>query len=289
MYADAFPSLVNDISLYVFDKDSLFVTEVHDGGEHLDENYRIDLPLDTGSYILVAWGGHDSELFEVPTLKVGSSSLDELYVKLRRDEDNSISRNATIGGLFYGNALFNIKNNRNGEAVVHLLNNTKNINVVIQSVDNKDISSGDYTFKILENNGWLDYNSMPVVKDDTISYYAYYKADGEVSTFDKSLADDIHSTVRVVKAELNTLRLIEGKAPRLVVVDNKKNRNLLDINLLEYMALLKPQHYVDMSNQEFFDRTQECNIVFFLSNGVPVSVEVRIGAWKVVRELDVEL
>ena len=61
-FADAFPSLVNDVVLFVFDSEGRYISYVQDHGSHLDENYRMTLDLKPGGYKLVAWAGLEEDI-----------------------------------------------------------------------------------------------------------------------------------------------------------------------------------------------------------------------------------
>lgn len=59
-FADAFPSQVNWVKLFIYDDRGRFVSTVEDHITRHDGNYSLPLRLQAGTYTLVAWAGTDN-------------------------------------------------------------------------------------------------------------------------------------------------------------------------------------------------------------------------------------
>lgn len=89
-FADAFPSQVNDVMLFIFDDDGRFISSLQDSGPHLDAGYRMPLQLVPGHYQLVAWAGllTDTDCYNLNCdLQRGTSTVDDLMLCLQTEED----------------------------------------------------------------------------------------------------------------------------------------------------------------------------------------------------------
>ncbi|MCM1108122.1 MAG: FimB/Mfa2 family fimbrial subunit [Clostridium sp.] len=288
LYADAFPSQVDDITLYIFRPDGTFIGSQHDEGSHLDANYRMPLKLAPGRYHLIAWGGNDPRFYETTELTAGVSTADDLTVTLRRNSSNGIRHEASLKGLFHGECDIDIPEYYSGSATVHLMNDTKNINVLIQHTRDPQLNPTDYSCTIRDDNGRMDSHNN-LLPDATLTYHPYFTAGSQIEdliTPDKKWG--------VVKFELNTLRLMRPQTrieepPTVLRIENHPRETVQEFNLQEYILMLKNSYFSTMPEQEYLDRLQECNIVFFINNDVVVSVQIEVGPWKVVKNLNTEL
>ena len=109
-------------------------------------------------------------------------------------------------------------------------------------------------FTITDDNGLLEhYNSL--LPDEQITYKPYFKADADLGEGEGGMD--------AVVAELNTLRLLDGCKPRLLI-SNRDGKSLVDIDLIKYLLLTKMEGH-DMPEQDYLDRQDEYALIFFLN------------------------
>lgn len=290
-FADAFASQVGDVSLYVFDEQGTFVRQLSEKGSALSTgNYRMSLPLEPGRYTLVAWGGllDDLHSYEVPSLTPGSSKLADLTCAIA-------SRQATAEGtmveeidpLFHGMATVDLPDEYGEHVVtVNMMKDTKNVRVVLQNTSGESLNAGDFTFTITDDNGYLAHDNS-LLGDETLLYRPFTMSEGQAGV---DTGDGTISQVNAVVAEFTVSRLYKDKAtkPMLTIRKNKleageTNATVLSIPLIDYALLVKGYYNRDMSDQEYLDRQDEYNMVFFLDDdGNWLDAYIYINSWRVV-------
>lgn len=78
-------------------------------------------------------------------------------------------------------------------------------------------------------------------------------------------------------------RLVKGQQPRLSVTNKETGETVLSIPLIDYALLVKGFYNRDMYDQEYLDRQDEYDMVFFLDEGDRwLDTYVYINSWKVV-------
>ena len=86
-----------------------------------------------------------------------------------------------------------------------------------------------------------------------------------------------------VIAELTVPRLVKGQEPRLTVTDREKERTVFSIPLIDYALLVKGFYNRNMGDQEYLDRQDVYDMVFFLDEGDRwLDTYIYINSWKVV-------
>lgn len=275
-FADAFPSAPMPMNLYVFDQDSLFVATYSGPAEELSNGmYGMPVSMPAGRYHLVAWGGNTEDLYETSPLTAGVSSMKDLSVRLRRQNDGQLQQTQGLDKLLQGVSSIEIDSTDHSQATVHLMNNTKQLVFIIQSEEGDSLRGGDYRFSITANNGKMAFNNE--LLDDTPVIYTEF--------FKNSLSQQ---GLQVLKAEINTLRLMADQEARLQIFANETKGNILDIDLTAYLKMFKSTYYSTMSDQEWLDRNSSFNIIFFLDQRTGMITTLQIGPWKV-KLVDIDL
>ena len=99
-FSDAFASQVNRVDVFVFDKEGTFIMKKSEQGETLGSgSYCMPLPLPVGEYRIAAWAGVSDD-FEIPELVAGKSTLEDLTVRMKREE--SLVHNKALDPIWYG-------------------------------------------------------------------------------------------------------------------------------------------------------------------------------------------
>lgn len=84
-------------------------------------------------------------------------------------------------------------------------------------------------------------------------------------------------------AELTVARLVKGQNSRLAVSNNETGEVVFSIPLIDYALLVKGFYNRDMDDQEYLDREDTYDMVFFLDEGDRwVDTHIYINSWKVV-------
>lgn len=298
--ANAFPANVDCITVYVFNPDGDCLAKFSETSDALrNENYRMLLPLEAGSYDLLVYGGLacGESRFEITPAEV--SRLDEVEVRLPlngqgvSDVQLHDIENRT-GGLFYGALSVTLLEDDYQEETVYMMKDTNDIQVILQELDSPyTVNYADYEYKIIDDNFVLD-SSNSVVETataDYVPYYAPYAAENRVMGYVEYvgrngalLEADAGKPVQVACAGFSTSRLVVEhlSSARLVITDKYSGKAIIDIPLIKYLTGIRGfgDSWIK-SDQEFLDRQSRWTMMFFLQSGVWVNMRISVNWWTV--------
>lgn len=280
-FADAFAHEVNSVTLYVLDEQNNVVWQGSEQGETLaQEGYAMEVDVAPGSYSLLAWCGlAGGNSFAVPV----SSRKEDLICSLKREHklDGTAYVKEDLNRLYHGYLEKQTFSSEEGTHtfVVPLVKNTNNIRVVLQHLSGEPVDKDKFTFSITDENGVMNWDNK-LLSDEPVTYYAWHTDSGTAGI------DDVDSrtvsSFSAAIAELTTARLVKEKAPRLKVT-NDKGETVFSIPLIDYALLVKGEYNRRMDDQEYLDRQDEYNMVFFLDEGDRwMDAYIYINSWKVV-------
>ena len=280
-FADAFAHEVNSVTLYVLDEQNNVVWQGSEHGEALaQEGYAMEVDVAPGSYSLLAWCGlAGGNSFAVPV----SSRKEDLICSLKREHklDGTAYVKEDLNRLYHGYLEKQTFSSEEGTHtfVVPLVKNTNNIRVVLQHLSGEPVDKDKFTFSITDENGVMNWDNK-LLSDEPVTYYAWHTDSGTAGI------DDVDSrtvsSFSAAIAELTTARLVKEKAPRLKVT-NDKGETVFSIPLIDYALLVKGEYNRRMDDQEYLDRQDEYNMVFFLDEGDRwMDAYIYINSWKVV-------
>ena len=280
-FADAFAHEVNSVTLYVLDEQNNVEWQGSAQGETLaQEGYAREVDVAPGSYSLLAWCGlAGGNSFAVPV----SSRKEDLICSLKREHklDGTAYVKEDLNRLYHGYLEKQTFSSEEGTHtfVVPLVKNTNNIRVVLQHLSGEPVDKDKFTFSITDENGMMNWDNKPL-SDEPVTYYAWHTDSGTAGI------DDVDSrtvsSFSAAIAELTTARLVKEKAPRLKVT-NDKGETVFSIPLIDYALLVKGEYNRRMDDQEYLDRQDEYNMVFFLDEGDRwMDAYIYINSWKVV-------
>ena len=171
-FSDAFASQVNRVDVFVFDKDGTFVIKKSEQGETLGGSYRMPLPLPAGEYRIAAWAGMSDD-FEMPEPVAGKTTLEELTVRMKREE--SLVHNKALNPLWHGGVqAVSFTGRQEQTETVSLIKDTNKFRFILQkSGPGEELDINDCLFEIRADNGYYDWNN-DLLDDDMISYRPYY-------------------------------------------------------------------------------------------------------------------
>ena len=264
-FSDAFASQVNRVDVFVFDKDGTFVIKKSEQGETLGGSYRMPLPLPAGEYRIAAWAGMSDD-FEMPEPVAGKTTLEELTVRMKREE--SLVHNKALNPLWYGGVQAVSFTGRQGQTeTVSLIKDTNKFRFILQkSGPGEELDINDCLFEIRADNGYYDWNN-DLLDDDMISYRPYYL----------EKVEDVGIVV-----EMNTMRLLEHKKVYLTLTRKSDGKELMRIDLIPYLLLTKMEGH-NIPAQEYLDRQSEYAIVFFYNPELLnfLSTKIVINGWTI--------
>ena len=264
-FSDAFASQVNRVDVFVFDKDGTFVIKKSEQGETLGGSYRMPLPLPAGEYRIAAWAGMSDD-FEMPEPVAGKTTLEELTVRMKREE--SLVHNKALNPLWYsGVQAVSFTGRQEQTETVSLIKDTNKFRFILQkSGPGEELDINDCLFEIRADNGYYDWNN-DLLDDDMISYRPYYL----------EKVEDVGIVV-----EMNTMRLHEHKKVYLTLTRKSDGKELMRIDLIPYLLLTKMEGH-NIPAQEYLDRQSEYAIVFFYNPELLnfLSTKIVINGWTI--------
>ena len=265
-FSDAFASQVNRVDVFVFDKDGTFVMKKSEQGETLGGgSYRMPLPLPAGEYRIAASAGMSDD-FEMPEPVAGKTTLEELTVRMKREE--SLVHNKALNPLWYGGVqAVSFTGRQEQTETVSLIKDTNKFRFILQkSGPGEELDINDCLFEIRADNGYYDWNN-DLLDDDMISYRPYYL----------EKVEDVGIVV-----EMNTMRLLEHKKVYLTLTRKSDGKELMKIDLIPYLLLTKMEGH-NIPAQEYLDRQSEYAIVFFYNPELLnfLSTKIVINGWTI--------
>lgn len=265
-FSDAFASQVNRVDVFVFDKDGTFVMKKSEQGETLGGgSYRMPLPLPAGEYRIAAWAGMSDD-FEMPEPVAGKTTLEDLTVRMKREE--SLVHNKALNPLWYGGVqAVSFTGRQEQTETVSLIKDTNKFRFILQkSGPGEELDINDCLFEIRADNGYYDWNN-DLLDDDMISYRPYYL----------EKVEDVGIVV-----EMNTMRLLEHKKVYLTLTRKSDGKELMKIDLMPYLLLTKMEGH-NIPAQEYLDRQSEYAIVFFYNPELLnfLSTKIVINGWTI--------
>ena len=277
-FADAFAHEVHSVTLYVLDEDGGIVWSKTESGDALAvEGYSMEVDVPAGKYGLLAWCDADEyKSWTFPQAKVRNDLGCSLNHK--SDADGSAYTDGRIDDLYYGYLAEADFTADEGTVMVTLplMKNTNNFKVVLQHLSGKPVDKDKFEFFITDDNGKMDWDNS-LLPCDNVTYRAWSVSSGSAE------ATKATETFGVALAELTTGRLVLGHKPRLHIRNKETGTTVLSVPLLDYALLVKGRYNEAIPDQEYLDRQDDYNMVFFLDkNENWANSFIYINSWKVV-------
>ena len=285
-FADAFANEVKRVTLYAYAADGSLAMQKTESARAITARggYMTLDGLAPAHYRLIAWAEGEqrhADSYDYGTPSSTASSADVLTCRIRRST-RDISHDLTP--LYHG-LLTDADLTMSGYGVksvtMPLTKDTNVIRVVLQNASGKRLSKDDFSFSIDDDNSWLACDNSPL-SDDSITYRPW-------SVYDGTAGDTLSTAVSAVVAETTVNRLFTSKSPRLQVRNNHNGKTVFNIPLIDYILLVKGNYHRAMSDQEYLDRQDEYDFVFFLDdNRNWLSASILVNSWRVVPS-DIEM
>ncbi len=277
-YANAFPSKVHCLTLYIYDSEGNYVdTRVEKTDVLKDENYRMKIDLEPGDYSLVAYGGIACDNRSFSITDEPSEPTDQLTDLSALMSHNNLTSDKLLHDFFYGKLDVSIKDNLYKDETVYMMKNTNNIRIILQQMNGKPVSDEDFTFRIVNDDNTLFAHDNSLIENGAITYSPWAQGQRTVGQ-----GEDGTGKVTVAYAEFSTSRLTVGNHPRLIITNKANGKDVMNIPLNDYLLLLKSDRYADMEDQEYLDRENEWSMIFFLdADNLWVNAQIIINDWVV--------
>ncbi len=277
-YANAFPSNVDCLTLYIYDSEGKYVdTETVTGTQLQDENWRMTLDLEKGTYHFVAYGGLAcSEKTFAVLQEPGAGSMDtELKVEIDKNRlSASEAGDRRLHDLFWGE-LSLATADLYSEGTVRMMKNTNNIRIVLQQLNGEPVMVDDFEFAITDDNTLFGYDN-DLIPNGMVTYAPWVSGEAVAG------ASGDGKPVIAAYSEFSTSRLMKKNSPRLTIRLKEDGREVVDIPLNDYLLLLKSELYAKMPPQEFLDRESVWSMVFFLGSDMSwIRTHIKINDWTV--------
>lgn len=267
---DAASTQLKDVTVFIVDKDKNLVARLEIDSLTLHQNNcLIKLPsLAASAYTILVWAGLSDVHY----------TCTYTGLELLRDELGEQSHQ--ISPLFHGRLNAVHIGNEYQILEVPLTKNTNTFSCVLQSTTQTRMSDEEFRFELTAHNGLLDHSNMPA---DTVTtcYRPFLKR-----------ALDLDG-VQVVNAGLNTLRLTENDDTRFTLIHQPSGQRVFSVPLCQYILLSGEVQATNMTSQEYLDRQDRYNLIFFLTpTNNPQSpylcVQMEVNGWRI-RLNDAEL
>ena len=278
-FANAFPSQVDCLTVLFYDSKGNYVkTENNFAPSDLsDENWRMTVDLDPGSYTIIAYGGLDCDDTSFSfTASPETIKMEQLQVELK-PECLTDPDKRHLHDLFYGNLEVSVEqtDTEYREYTLKMKKDTNNLRVMLQQVNGTPINEADFEFKVVDDNTLMGWDNE-IIPTQIVEYYPWTR--GNVSPGE--LPDD-RGEASVAYAEMSFPRLVTYNSPKLVITRKADGYKVVDIPLNNYLLLMKSDVYSSMQPQEFLDRESRWKMLFFLQGGKWLDTVIEINDWTV--------
>jgi len=270
-FADAFTNEVKQVSVFIFDKDGVFVKMQEVEGDILKtEDYSMKLAVTPGKYHLVVWAGLDGESFKTDTLVAGVSTVSDLKAALK--STNLIST-SDLHPLWHGEVEDMNVTGVFQEQMISLVKDTHRVNVILQHINGKPVDDLLFRFEIIDDNGLINYDNN-LLYSKPLAYKPYKQS---------QIAVGNTQPIKIACAQMHTSRLVEQNEARLRVIKNDDNTIIIDIPLTSYLLLSGLEgFYGKMSSQEYLDRQDDFSMIFLLDDNLSwLRTQIIINGWTV--------
>lgn len=292
-FADAFNAEVEHVTLNVIDAEGRIVHSHSESGEALrNEDYEIVLDdiLRPGKYRLQAWCGTGAEPGNTSFAVHPSETLEGLDCTLLPDAESRADIAGADGTDVY-RRLDNLYHGLTAELdfpetegvhtyTVPLMKNTNSVKVVLQHLSGTAIDGNDFDFTITSRNARMAHDNS-IIDAEPVVYHAWDIRNGAATVN----PDDPGSggVFSAAVAEFTVGRLMKNEDVRLEARRKSDGKLVFSVNMIDMALLVKSANLRGMDDQEYLDRLDDYNFIFFLDANLRwTQVQINILSWTVV-------
>lgn len=267
---DAASTQVKDATLFIFDQEGRQIKqEIVDSVILHKYQYKIPVPsLPQGNYSFLVWSGLDESLYDYTPASIS----------LLADENGEC--NKQLPYLFHGRLDKIFVDGAYQVLTVPLVKNTNVLSCVLQNQSALPLKLDDFRLELTARNAVIDHWNMPSQQESTC-YLPFMSESAQMGS------------VEVAHFGLNTLRLMENDDTALRLIYTPSGKSIFNISLTPYLLLARNVDSKSMAPQEYLDREDRYNLIFFLEpSGDPdkpyICLQMKVNGW-IVRINDAEL
>lgn len=293
--ADAFASQVSNVTVYVFDDNGKLALVKKDSGDALKTpGYAMDIDLAPGKYSMLAWCDGNAMASNPTSFTIHNSdsptAITDLSATLPLSGNaGSLYSDKDIVPLFHG-YLENVElKDTYGTVtlpVLNLMKDTNILNIVVENIDGVEIEPDALSVSIEASNSEMIWNN-DVVGNKEFKYnpWSVTKLSSE-----KRTKADASNPMTGLLAELTVGRLMVNRKPILVIHRKSDNKDIVRLDLIKYLCMVKGHYSGQYSDQEYLDRMDFHSITFFLDADLNwyTASGININGWKVVPDQEME-
>lgn len=258
---DAVTTQVKDATLFIFDKDGTCIGKEEVDSLTLHRNEcMIRIPsLPEGDYSLLVWAGlADSHYQYTPA-----------SLALVRNEAGEQSDRLSF--LFHGRLDHVHISEEYRVLTLPLTKDTNLLSCLLQSQSATPLNAEEFRLELTAKNGNMDHQNTPT--DSVPTCYLPFMQENA------NLED-----IQVVHAGMNTLRLMENDETRLKLIYVPSGEAIFNIPLTEYLLLSRTVDANVWAPQEYLDREDRYNLIFFLTpndnpNKPYICLQMKVNGW----------
>lgn len=316
--ADAFAAEVKNINVYAFDENGKFFDSYIESREKFETGHTMEITgLKDGKYTFVCLArdrqvmsrAEDDEMeFSFASLTPGVSTIDDLTVKMGKDNGEEIKNDKEFAALYTAKTQVDFQrlNQKGNEGTVvtstlSLMKCTKTYRIVLLPYENDqaDFKPENFDVRIEGSAAWLDHKGEKV-KNERITYLPYNMErranyDGAHTEVNEEPVD------QALIYDLSSSRMFERQNDRRVVRDGDKNNyddkriiitdlrdkdnpiELFNHSLPWFLALCGEKVNQNWDDQEYLDREDHYVLMFYVSDKRDYNMitKVNVNGWNV--------
>lgn len=292
-FTDAFPQEVDHVTLNVVDSEGNIVHTHLEGGEALGTgSYEIvlDDKVKPGKYRLHAWCGGGAAPGNSSFHVHEGDRLEDVKCTLKPDEPSRADVEGAEGthvtrpldDLYHGLTEELEFPDEQGTHVftVPLKKNTNEVKVVLQQMTG-GVDPDDFDYIITSANARMDHDNS-IIEADPVTYHAWdiRKGTATVNPGD----DNTGGVFSTAVAEFTIARLMENENVALEIHRKSDGKKLFSVNMVELALLVKSAKLTNMDSQEYLDRVDDYNFIFFLDSNMRwTSCHINILSWTIIK------
>lgn len=179
-FADAFQHEVDFVTLFFCDQEGNFLFQRRIEKSELDERNSIALDMEPGTYQVVTWAGLDKGSYAWNDPAEASQAVERAQdVKVRTLREDDTTQPNELRPLWHSLDTFTVTRDMPEADTISLAKNTNKLRVVLQNVMGEDMDVNNFSFRIVADNGYMDYDNS-LLQDPTIHYLPYYTENVEL-------------------------------------------------------------------------------------------------------------
>lgn len=269
---DAANKYIMDAYIYIYDSEGNFVKRIYATHEALAaNNHRVRVEgIPEGQYQFVVWSGMGSSQYAVAG---DTQGIEDFRLSLVTENG---STDTMLTDLYHGKITDVHYDNAYAEHDVELTKNTNQLACIVVAVtEENQLSTDEYTMKVVSANSVMDANNMPVTEAET-TYNPFMR---ESVTINDADYGELHG----LKFNISTLRLMADKDSRIIFEKKSTGETILNVSFPEYVGMIGALYTnlgKSLSVQEYLDRQDFYTIVFYLSADLDQLIQLRVNSWR---------